>query len=234
MARACHGSWSVSFELAHLGLPTQPPPMAPARAPPNAHLPFDHPSASHRHRLLPELSESIVLATTWSKPVRTVRELLLVDRLQRHHHRALQHLILERRDSDRPRLRAVALGDMRSSHRRRAVCAGLRSVEQRAEVVLQLRLVLGRGLSVHACCSVLACAAKRLLQPVDVDVTRQGRQRLAGHLPRQFRYPPLFRGDVHGSRVGTARSMSAAPWASRASSTAHARRVSSSCGASPR
>jgi hypothetical protein len=31
----------VTAILAHLGLPTQPPPMAPARAPPNAHLPFD-------------------------------------------------------------------------------------------------------------------------------------------------------------------------------------------------
>ena len=74
-------------------------------------------------------------------------------------------------------------------HRRRPVRAGLRAVEQRPEVVLQVRCVLLRRLSVHARGPVLARAPVRLAQPVDVDVVGQRRERHLRRLPRQRRYP---------------------------------------------
>ena len=65
--------------------------------------------------------------------------------------------------------------------------------EQRPEVVLQMRRVLLRGLSVHARRAVLARAPVRLAQPVDVDVVRERRERHVGRFPRQLRYPFEFR-----------------------------------------
>jgi hypothetical protein len=83
----------------------------------------------------------------------------------------------------------IALRDVDPPHRRREVRSGLRVVEQRPEVVLQMRRVLGRGLSIDARRPVFARARVRLAKPVDVDVMGKRGQRHLGRFSRQRRYP---------------------------------------------
>src|SRR5262249_62031718 len=74
-------------------------------------------------------------------------------------------------------------------HRRCPVSTGLRAVEERLEVGLQVLRVRCRALSVDAWGAVLPRAAKGLAEPVHVDVMRQRQQADASFLLRQFRYP---------------------------------------------
>ena len=159
------------------------------------------PAAPHRHRLLPEAFQGLVRRPSRAEAVRTVLEVLLVDRFQDHDDRTLKHLILEGRDAQRPGLgRRAGLGDMDPTHRRRLVRAGLGSVQQRPEVALQVRRVVLAALSVHAHRPVLARTPVSLTEPVDVDEVSQGRESHLRALPSEFRYPLLFRGHVHGFR----------------------------------
>ena len=55
------------------------------------------PAASRRHRLLPEAFQGLMRRPSRSEAVRTVLEVLLVDRFQDHDYRTLKHFILEGR-----------------------------------------------------------------------------------------------------------------------------------------
>src|SRR3989339_22393 len=55
---------------------------------------------SHVHTLPPKGIQRIMRATAWSKPIRAVNKILLIDRFQYHPHCSLQQLILGGRDSD--------------------------------------------------------------------------------------------------------------------------------------
>ena len=127
------------------------------------------------------------------KAVRAVVEVLLVDRLQQHDDRPLKHLVLQRRNPDRPGLAAGAFRDMHPSHRRSPVRAGLGPVQERPEVALQVRLVVRGRLSVHAHRSVLARPPVGLAQPGQVEVVVQGSESHLRHLLRQLCYPLLSR-----------------------------------------
>ena len=89
---------------------------------------------------------------------------------------------------DGSRLRAIALRDVHSPHRRRPIAPGLRAIEERREVGLELLRVLIRALSVDAPGTVLARTAIGLAQPVHIDVVRQCVQPGASDLPCLFRY----------------------------------------------
>jgi hypothetical protein len=93
---------------------------------------------------------------TGPEAVREVVKLLLVDSLQHHRHGALQDLVLEGRNADGPRLRPVPLRDVDPPHRWGSIRPGLRALEERPEVFLQVLLVLLRALSVDASRSILA------------------------------------------------------------------------------
>jgi len=139
-------------------------------------------------------------AASGAEPVRAGQKVLLVNRLQQHHHRALKNLVLQRGDADRPRLLTrPALGNMHPTHRRRAVRAGLRAVEQMLEVRFQITLVRLRRHAVHAHRAVLARAPIRLFQPIEVHQIGQRSERHLRRLFRQCCYPFLFRG--HGVRI---------------------------------
>ena len=108
-----------------------------------------------------------------AKPVRDVQKVRLVYRFQHQQHRALEDLILIRGYPQRPSLGGRArLGDVYSTHWRRHVRAGFGAVEEVLEVGLQVDLVFGRGLSVHADGPVLACPSMGCEHPFDVDVMR--------------------------------------------------------------
>ena len=159
---------------------------------------FDHPAAPHRHQHLPQLVERLVRRTSRPKAVRARQEVLLVDRLEHHRHRPLQHLVLESGDPDRAHRLAVALRDLHPAHRRRLVAAGLEALQQRAEVGLESLGVLGRSLPVDAHGPVLARPTVRLAQKLEVDVMGQRGQHPLRVSPRQLCYPLESRGDDFG------------------------------------
>ena len=115
----------------------------------NVHI--QYPATSHSHRLVPQSIQSLVCRASGAEAVRAVPEVLFVERLQHHDHRPLKNFVLKSGNSQRSGLGGRAgLGNVSSSHWGRKVRAGLGSVQQRLEVVLQIhRVVLGR-LSVHA------------------------------------------------------------------------------------
>ena len=90
----------------------------------------NHPASAHRHRLLPEGLQRLVSRAPRVEAEAAVPEVLLVDTLQHHHHRPLQHLVLERRNPDRSSLPAVPFRDVDAAQGRRGVLAGLEAVEQ--------------------------------------------------------------------------------------------------------
>ena len=143
-------------------------------------------------------SRRMVCRSSRPEAIRAGIEVLLVDRLQQHDDRPLENLVLQGGNSDRASLGSRArLGNVHTPHRRCPVRPGLRPVQERLEVRLQVLRVLGPGLSVHARCPVFAGPVEGRFQPVDVH---QIGQRSESHLRRSFRqlgYPLLFREYAH-------------------------------------
>src|SRR4051812_35052261 len=96
---------------------------------------------------------------TGPETIREVVKLLLVDLADHHRHRALQNLVLEGGNADRTGLRPIALRDVHPPHGRCPISPGLRAVEKRLEVGLQLLRVRCCALSVDTRGSVLSRAA---------------------------------------------------------------------------
>ena len=120
---------------------------------------LDDPSTLHPPCRVLDRAQRLVWRATRSEAVREVVELLLVDLADHHRHRALQDLVLEGRNTDRTGLRPIALRDVHPSHWRRPVSPGLRAVEKRQEVDLQLLRVCCRALSVDPAGAILPRAA---------------------------------------------------------------------------
>jgi hypothetical protein len=153
------------------------------------------PAASDRHRGIPNRFERLVRRAPRAKAVRAVKEVLLVDGLQRHGDRALQYFVLKRRDADGSHLLAVRLGDVDAPHGWRPVRAGLEALEERLEVVFQSPRVRLTILPVDPGRPVLACPPVCFAQPVDVDAMGERRERPRRMLSRHRRYPLKFRED---------------------------------------
>src|SRR6202048_1524994 len=161
---------------------------------------FDDPTTSPCHGLLPQRLQRLVRRSPGPKAVRTVPKVLLVERFQHHDHRPLEDLVLVSRDAQGPRLGTGPLGNVHSSHRRRAVHAGLGPVQKRLQVAQQVRFIVLGGLSVHAHRTVPARLQVRLVQPTQVDVMGQRRESHLRRLLGQLRYPLLSRVRVVGFR----------------------------------
>ena len=73
---------------------------------------FQDPTSAHRHRRVSDRFERLVRRATRPEAVRAVQEVLLVDGLQQHRDRALQHLILEGRNANGSRLLPISLRDV--------------------------------------------------------------------------------------------------------------------------
>lgn len=157
---------------------------------PNVDL--QHPAASESHHLRPEALQCRVGRALGPEAVRRVVELRLVDRLQQHDDGPLEHLVLERGDADRPRT-AGAFRNVHASDGRCPVRPGLHLREEPREVGLELRRVGVGRLAIDARSAILPRAPEGFLQPVDVQVVRQGGDRLRADLPRQHCYPLLLR-----------------------------------------
>ena len=123
----------------------------------------------------------------------------LVDRLQQHQDCPLCHLVFERRNAERA-FRAVRLGDVVASHRRREVAARLHPVQEVVKIGLKVLFVVGGRYAVDACRPILARPAVRFAHPLAVDEVVQGREHPIRMLPRLFGYPLLFRVRVGGTQ----------------------------------
>jgi hypothetical protein len=116
------------------------------------------PVTSQFHRLFPQCLQCSVSTASGPKPVGDVQKVRLVHRLEQQQHRTLEDLILIRGYPQRSGLfRRSCFGNMHSTHGRCHVRAGFGTVEEVLEVGLQVDLVFGRGLSVHAYGPVSAC-----------------------------------------------------------------------------
>jgi len=154
---------------------------------------LQHKAPAQIHQPLPQGLQRLVCRTTGSKAVRAVPKVLLIDGLEHHRHGALQDLVLEGRDPDRPGLGPTCLRDVHPPHGRGPIRSRLGPLEQRPEVRLQvLRVRLGR-LAVDAHGAVLAGASVRLFEKVEIDGVSQGRERCLRHRPRLLRDPLEFR-----------------------------------------
>src|SRR3990167_376080 len=152
------------------------------------------------HGLLRETIQRIMRRSPRPEPIRAVVKVLLVDRLQQHHDRPLEHFVLQRRNADGAGLSAGAFRDMHPSHRRRPVRPRLRAFQERPKVPLQVFLVVRRRLAVHSHRAVLARPPISLTQPCQIEVLVQGSQSLLRHLLRQLCYPSLSRRHDSGVR----------------------------------
>jgi hypothetical protein len=141
-----------------------------------------------------------VCGAAGSEAVRARQEVLLVDALQHHRHRSLQHFVLEGRDAEGTLL-AMPLVDLGTAHWWRSVAAGLEALVQVGEVALEVLRVLLRRLSVDSRCAVLARASMCFPQEGDIDVMGQTREHRRGTEPRQLCYPQEFRGRGLGARL---------------------------------
>src|SRR5262245_23007044 len=84
---------------------------------------FQHPASVHVHQSAPERSQRLVRRAAGPEAVAAVQEVLLVNGFERHRHRTLQHLVLERRDAARP-WSSLAFRYVHASYGWRAVRSG--------------------------------------------------------------------------------------------------------------
>jgi hypothetical protein len=154
---------------------------------------FQNPAPTQVHRLPPHRLQSLVCRPPWPITVRTVQEVLFVDRLQEHDDRPLQHFVFKGRDAEGTPVASCPFWNPRPPHGRRSVRAGLGPTFQRRQVLHQVRLVSPTSLSIHARGGVLAGGLVGVTQPRLIHVVGQGREPQLRCLPRQLRYPLLFR-----------------------------------------
>ena len=143
--------------------------------------------------------EGIVSRPLGPEAVRARQKIRLVNWLQQHQDCPLRHLVFERRNAERA-FRAVRLGDVVASHRRRKVTTRLHPVLEVIEIGLKVLLVVGSRHAVDARRPILARAAVRFTHPLAVDEVVQGREHPIRMLPRLFGYPLLFRERVGGTQ----------------------------------
>ena len=150
---------------------------------------FDHHATAHVHQPPPQRFERLVGRPIRSKAVRAVQEILLVDCLQHHGDHPLQDFVLKGGYADGPERLAIRLGDVHPSYWRRPIRSRFEPVQQRLQVFLQIRRILGRRLAVNSGRAILPGPPVGLLQQLDVDVMGQRRERQLRCLSRQFCYP---------------------------------------------
>ncbi len=100
---------------------------------------FEHPASLRVHHRLPQRLECVVGRPARPEAIRAVQEVLLVNSSQHHRHCPLEDLVLEGRDPDRSGLAPAPLRDVHAPDRRRPVGASLQAIEQRPEILIQVR-----------------------------------------------------------------------------------------------
>src|SRR5215471_14864664 len=105
-----------------------------------------------------------------TKPIRAVEKLLLVDGLQYHRHRPLEHLILKGRHRDRTTSWASLFWNVGTPHRRSVVRSRLETIQQSRQVLVEVLCISLGGLAIDANRPILAGSPIGLLQERYVNV----------------------------------------------------------------
>ena len=100
-----------------------------------------HPPLALLDDALAQRVQSVVSRPSGPEAVRAWQKVRLVDWLQQHQDCPLRHLVFERRNAERSS-RAVRLGDVVASHRRRKVAARLHPAQEVVKIGLQVLLVV--------------------------------------------------------------------------------------------
>ncbi len=156
------------------------------------HICVQHPAATHVPQRIAKCGVRALGRAAGAKPVREIIEIFLVDGLQLHHHRTLEHFVSKRGDPDGTGL-SSALWDLDSSDRWGPIGPGFSPVEQVLEIHGQIRREVGCTAAVDSWRSVLASAPVRFAHPLQIHVVGQRAQRCPRHLFCQSCYPCLFR-----------------------------------------
>jgi len=153
---------------------------------------IENPLAVAPHDVVPETFQRLVRRTAGPEPIGASAKVLLVHGLQKHHHRALGHLVLERGDAQRTP-GPVVLRNVRPSYGRRSVSAGFQTFQQVFQVRPQVPLILLSGHAVDSCRAILAGPDVRLVQPAQVEVVMERSEAALRMRPGKLSYPSLFR-----------------------------------------
>ena len=137
-------------------------------------------------------ADRVVGARAGPKAVRTVQEVLLVDGLQHLAQSILDHLVLECRYAQRPRL-AIVLRDVDTSDRLVTIALRPQPLVQALEVVPQVLSVVFLRDPIHADRRVLTLAVERPVQGQLIEQMGQRVELSVGFPLGSFRYLPEFR-----------------------------------------
>jgi len=130
-----------------------------------------------------------VRAALWPEPIREPEKVRFVDGVEHLDDGALDNLVLQRGNSERP-LPPVRLRDVRPTNRLRPVRSPLQPQGQVPEVGLQVLPVVLPGLAVDACRRVPLQGQVRRAQSTDVvDVVQERREPLPPIHPSGLTYP---------------------------------------------
>jgi hypothetical protein len=134
---------------------------------------------------LVQAADRVMGAASRSKALGAPKEILLVNGLQHLPHGVLDHLVLERRHPNRPRL-PVTFGDMDTSERLMAVPLRLQPCVQTLEMRFQLPPGLLLRDSIHAYRRVGTLPAIRACESRHIDQMRQRVEPSFGFAWRSF------------------------------------------------
>ena len=120
-------------------------------------------------------SQRLVSAASRTKAVGAVEEVGFIDGAQHLRHRALDDLVLQDEDAERP-LSAVSLGDVRPANRQRLVPAAMDPVAKLAEIIREPSFVDFHRHPVHPGRRLPPQPPERSFERLDVDVVQQRRE----------------------------------------------------------
>jgi hypothetical protein len=130
---------------------------------------FQNETTPQIHRVFPRRSDRLMSRTIGPQTVRTITEILFVDRLQQHEHRSLQKFVFERRNSNRSRFAVGAFWNLNPTHGWCAVSPRMDTIQQRLQIGRQIRFVTGGRLTVDSHRTVFSRAAIRFQQPIKIN-----------------------------------------------------------------
>jgi hypothetical protein len=129
------------------------------------------------------LIHRLMSRTTGPKTVRTVTEILFIDRLQQHKHRSLQKFVFERRNSNRASFAAGAFRNLNPTHGWCAASPRMDTIQQRLQIGRQTCFVVPAGCNSSLAVLLPDIAAILLCERPPRDTQSAG---------RYFDYPRYF------------------------------------------
>ncbi len=143
-----------------------------------------HPGTLDRHR---QCIQRVMRAACGPKPVREAEEVFLIDRVEHRDDRALDNLVFQRRDTQRP-LPAIGLRYEPPPDGQCPIRAAMDPSMQVVEVALQACLVVLPRHSIHTGCGTALERQERVPQQVGRDMVQQRGEPLLLPLPCSLPY----------------------------------------------